>query len=95
MHEAHDVTVENVPDAVIRQPTDAIIRVARACICGSDLWPYNDLPAIPGGQPMGHEAIGVVEEAGSDVHHIRRGQLVIMPFGYSDGHSCRCREHWI
>ena len=92
MHKAHDVTVENIPDAAIKQPTDAVIRVTRACICGSDLWPYNDLPATPDGQPMGHEAIGIVEEIGSDVHHIRKGQLVIMPFGYSDGTCPICHE---
>ena len=92
MHKAHDVTVENVPDAAIRQPTDALIRVTRACICGSDLWPYNDLPETPGGQPMGHEAIGIVEDVGSEVQRIRRGQLVIMPFGYSDGSCPICQE---
>jgi len=52
-----DVRIENVPDSSIQQPTDTIIRVTRACICGSDLWPYNLGPA-PGGQRMGHEAIG-------------------------------------
>jgi len=92
MHKAHDVTVENIPDAAIKHPTDAVIRVTRACICGSDLWPYNDLPATPDGQPMGHEAIGIVEEVGSDVQHIRKGQLVIMPFGYSDGTCAICHE---
>lgn len=92
MHKAHDVTVENIPDAAIKQPTDAVLRVTRACICGSDLWPYNDLPATPDGQPMGHEAIGIVEEIGSDVQHIRKGQLVIMPFGYSDGTCPICHE---
>ena len=92
MHKAHDVSIENVPDVVIKQPTDAIIRVTRACICGSDLWPYNDLPETPEGRPMGHEAIGIVDEIGTDVHHIRRGQLVIMPFGYSDGTCPICHE---
>lgn len=92
MHKAHDVTIENVPDATIKEPTDALIRVTRACICGSDLWPYNDLPADSGGRPMGHEAIGVVEDVGSGVHQIRRGQLVIMPFGYSDGTCPICHE---
>src|SRR4051795_10764721 len=92
MHKAHEVTIENVPDAEIKTPTDALIRVTRACICGSDLWPYNDLPETPGGQPMGHEAIGVVEDVGRDVQRIRRGQLVIMPFGYSDGSCPICHE---
>ena len=92
MHKAGDVRIENVADAAIKAPTDAIIRVTRACICGSDLWPYNDLPETPGGQPMGHEAIGVVEDVGTEVQHIRRGQLVIMPFGYSDGTCPICHE---
>ena len=92
MHKAHDVTIENVPDAAIRQPTDAVIRVTRACICGSDLWPYNDLPETPGGRPMGHEAIGVVEDIGRDVQTLRRGQVVIMPFAYSDGTCAFCHE---
>ena len=80
MHKAGDVRIETVPDAAIREPTDALIRVTRACICGSDLWPYNDLGETPRGQPMGHEAIGVVEDVGRDVQQIRRGQVVIMPF---------------
>src|SRR4051794_4779516 len=92
MHKAHEVTIENVPDAEIKTPTDALIRVTRACICGSDLWPYNDLPETPGGQPMGHEAIGVVEDVGRDGQRIRRGQLVIMPFGYSAGSWPTCPE---
>ena len=84
MHKAHDVTIETVPDAALQQPTDAIIRVTRACICGSDLWPYNGGPNVEG-QRMGHEAIGVVEDVGSGVERIRRGQVVIMPFADSDG----------
>ena len=84
MHKTHDVRIENVPDAVIQNPTDAVIRVTRACICGSDLWPYNGGPNVTG-QQMGHEAIGVVEEVGSDVQRLRRGQVVVMPFAYSDG----------
>lgn len=92
MHKAGDVRVENVPDAAIKMPTDAVIRITRACICGSDLWPYNDMPATPGGRPMGHEAIGIVEDVGSEVDHIRRGQLVIMPFGFSDGTCPICHE---
>ncbi|MBV9882356.1 MAG: zinc-dependent alcohol dehydrogenase family protein [Sphingomonadaceae bacterium] len=92
MHGTHDVRIETIPDAAIREPTDALIRVTRACICGSDLWPYNDFTDWPDGRPMGHEAIGVVEDIGKDVHHIRRGQLVIMPFGYSDGSCPVCHE---
>jgi hypothetical protein len=91
MHKAHDVTIENVPDAVIVEPTDAIIRVTRACICGSDLWPYNGGPSIEH-QRMGHEAIGVVEEVGRDVQRLKRGQVVIMPFANSDGTCIFCEE---
>jgi threonine dehydrogenase-like Zn-dependent dehydrogenase len=91
MHKAQDVSIENVPDAAIVEPTDALIRVTRACICGSDLWPYNDGPNVEG-QRMGHESIGVVEEVGSDVQRIRRGQVVIMPFADSDGSCMFCEE---
>ena len=91
MHKAGDVRIENVPDATIIKPTDAVIRVTRACICGSDLWPYNGGPNVEG-QRMGHEAIGVVEEVGSDVRTIRRGQVVIMPFASSDGTCMFCDE---
>jgi threonine dehydrogenase-like Zn-dependent dehydrogenase len=87
----HDVRIDNVPDPSIIEPTDAIIRVTRACICGSDLWPYNGGPNVEG-QRMGHEAIGVVEDVGSDVQTIRRGQVVIMPFADSDGSCMFCEE---
>jgi threonine dehydrogenase-like Zn-dependent dehydrogenase len=88
MYKAYDIRIENVPDAAIQNPTDAVIRIIRACICGSDLWPYNGGPN-ENGQRMGHEAIGIVEDVGSAVQSIRRGQLVIMPFAFasSDG-SC-------
>jgi threonine dehydrogenase-like Zn-dependent dehydrogenase len=91
MPKAGDVRIDNVPDAAIQQPTDAVIRVTRACICGSDLWPYNGGPNIEG-QRMGHEAIGVVEEVGSGVQTIKRGQVVVMPFAYSDGSCLFCEE---
>jgi threonine dehydrogenase-like Zn-dependent dehydrogenase len=91
MPRAHEVRIENVPDAAIVEPTDAVIRVTRACICGSDLWPYNDGPNVAN-QRMGHEAIGVVEEVGRDVQAIRPGQVVIMPFVDSDGTCLFCEE---
>ena len=87
----HDVRIDNVPDAAIQEPTDAVIRITRACICGSDLWPYNGGPNVEG-QRMGHEAIGVVEDVGGDVRTIRRGQVVIMPFANSDGTCLFCEE---
>src|SRR3954464_9529316 len=73
MYAAGDVRVEDVPDPSIVEPTDAIIRIASACICGSDLWPYADLEPTETGRPMGHEAIGVVEDVGTDVRNLKRG----------------------
>jgi threonine dehydrogenase-like Zn-dependent dehydrogenase len=92
MYRAGDVRVENVPDATIRHPTDALVRVTRACICGSDLWPYKDLAPTEGGRRMGHEAIGVVEAVGKDVRRIKVGDVVVMPFAYSDGTCDFCHE---
>ena len=91
MHKAGDVRIESIPDAAIEKPTDAVIRITRACICGSDLWPYNGGPNVEG-QRMGHESIGVVEEVGSEVQRIKRGDVVIMPFAYSDGSCIFCEE---
>ncbi len=91
MYKAHDVQIADVPDAALHNPTDAVIRVARASICGSDLWPYNDGPNVSG-QQMGHEAIGVVEEVGSDVRTLEPGQVVVMPFAYSDGTCMFCGD---
>jgi threonine dehydrogenase-like Zn-dependent dehydrogenase len=92
MYRAGDVRVENVPDATIKQPTDALLRITRACICGSDLWPYKDLPPTENGRRMGHEAIGVVEAVGADVRKVKKGDFVIMPFAYSDGTCEFCHE---
>ena len=92
MHAAGDVRIETVPDAAIVHPTDAVIRITRACICGSDLWPYHDLAPGGGGRQMGHEAIGMVEAVGSDVQRIRVGQLVVMPFAFADGSCLFCDE---
>jgi hypothetical protein len=86
-----DVRIEPVADATIKKPTDALIRITRACICGSDLWPYNDGPN-GGRQPMGHEAIGMVEAVGSEVRTVTPGQLVVMPFAFSDGSCLFCEE---
>lgn len=88
---ALEVRIENVPDAALVEPTDAVIRITRACICGSDLWPYNGGPNVPN-QRMGHEAIGVVEDVGRDVRRIKPGQVVIMPFADSDGTCLFCEE---
>src|ERR687898_2301099 len=92
MYAAGNVRVEHVPDAAIVEPTDAVVRVTRACICGSDLWPYASIERSEAGQSMGHEAIGVVEDVGSQVTKIKKGDVVVMPFAYSDGTCEFCRE---
>ena len=80
MYRADDVRIENIPDATIVNPTDAVIRITRACICGSDLWPYNELEQpTPAGRRMGHEAIGVVESIGADVRILKGGDVIVMP----------------
>lgn len=92
MFGAGDVRILNVPDAQIKEPTDALVRITYACICGSDLWPYRGYDSFPdNGLPMGHEALGVVEAIGSDVHHIKVGDLVAMPFAFSDGTCPHCQ----
>jgi threonine dehydrogenase-like Zn-dependent dehydrogenase len=92
MYGAGDVRVEDLPDPTLQQPTDALVRVLRACVCGSDLHPYHSMPASTTGTPMGHEFVGLVEEVGSEVGTIARGDLVIAPFAYSDNTCEFCRE---
>ena len=92
MYEAGDVRTEDVADPSIEEPTDAILRVTRACICGSDLWPYKNMEPTEGGRPMGHEAIGVVEEVGAEVRTVKVGEVVVMPFAFSDGTCLFCED---
>src|SRR5918995_5531761 len=92
MHAAGDVRIENVPDATVVEPTDAVMRVTRACICGSDLWPYRGMARSDQGQSMGHEAVGVIEAVGPEVRTLKRGDAVIMPFACSDGACAFCME---
>ena len=92
MYRAGDVRIENVPDAQIIESTDALIRISAACICGSDLWPYKELKAEERGRRMGHEAIGVVESVGADVRTVKPGDVVVMPFAYSDGTCSFCQD---
>lgn len=91
MFSAGDVRIKNVPDARLIQPTDAVVTVTRACICGSDLWPYKAMKHSDTGVVMGHEAIGVVAEVGADVRTIKAGDFVIMPFAWSDGSCAFCQ----
>src|SRR4051795_12998911 len=92
MFGAGDVRIEAVPDARLIEPTDALVAVSRACICGSDLWPYGTLEPSQTGRHMGHEAIGVVESVGADVRTMKVGDVVVMPFAYSDGTCVFCHE---
>jgi threonine dehydrogenase-like Zn-dependent dehydrogenase len=92
MYGAGDVRVEELPDARLEAPTDAVVRVVRACVCGSDLHPYHSMPASEQGTQMGHEFIGVVEEVGAEVATIRRGDFVIAPFAYFDNTCVFCWE---
>ena len=92
MYKAGDVRVEDVPDPVLHEPTDAIVRITQACICGSDLWPYQSMPVSDEGRRMGHEFIGVVEELGSGVSGLKRGDLVVAPFVWADNTCDFCTE---
>src|SRR5947209_9027958 len=93
-----DVRFEERPNPTIIEPTDAIIRIAATCVCGSDLWPYRGIEPITQPRPMGHEYCGIVEEVGSQVTHIKPGQFVVGSFFASDntcpicqaGYQSRC-----
>jgi threonine dehydrogenase-like Zn-dependent dehydrogenase len=87
-----DMRVEQVPDPRIQEPTDAIVRITHACICGSDLWPFRGYDNPESGSRMGHEWMGIVEEVGSEVRTIKKGDRVIAPFVFSDG-ECEFCQH--
>jgi threonine dehydrogenase-like Zn-dependent dehydrogenase len=98
LYAPRDVRVEDREDPRIEQPTDAVIRLAATCVCGSDLWSYRGIEPVAGPSPIGHEYVGVVEETGSDVRVIRPGQFVVGSFIASDntceicqaGYQSRC-----
>ena len=92
MFGAGDVRIESVPDARLIEPTDALVVVTRACICGSDLWPYRSMEHSDTGERMGHEFIGVVEAVGGDVRTVKAGDVVVAPFAWSDGTCVFCQE---
>src|SRR2546426_2040554 len=92
LYGAGDVRIERVPDARLIDSTDALVAVSRACICGSDLWPYKLMEPVETGRRMGHEAIGVVGAVGSGVRTLSVGEVVVMPFAFSDGTCVFCHE---
>ena len=91
-HAPGDVRVETVPDAAISAPTDALVRVTHACICGSDLWFYRGDAKWQPGWRTGHEWMGIVEDVGSEVTTLKKGDRVIAPFSYCDGDCEYCRK---
>jgi threonine dehydrogenase-like Zn-dependent dehydrogenase len=92
-HGKQDVRVDNVPDPIIQEPTDAIVRITSTAICGSDLHLYTKLsPIMREGDIIGHEPMGIVEEVGRDVEHIGPGDRVVIPFNISCGHCYFCEQ---
>jgi threonine dehydrogenase-like Zn-dependent dehydrogenase len=91
MYAPGDVRVENVAEPQIQKPTDAIIRLAATCICGSDLWPYRGADDVTEPFHMGHEYAGIVEEVGDQVSTIKPGQFVVGSFFASDNTCEICR----
>jgi threonine dehydrogenase-like Zn-dependent dehydrogenase len=86
-----EVRVEERPEPTILEPTDAVIRLAATCICGSDLWPYRGVEVIDAPRPMGHEYAGIVEEVGSEVTTVQPGQFVVGSFFASDNTCAICQ----
>ena len=91
-HGVKDVRVEKVPDSKIQEPTDALVRITHACICGSDLWFYRGVAEWQPGWRTGHEWMGVVEEVGPEVRSVKKGDRVIAPFAFSDGTCEFCKK---
>src|SRR3954453_13805072 len=86
-----DVRYEQREDPKILKPTDAIIRLSSTCVCGSDLWPYRGIQPIAEPSAMGHEYCGIVEEIGSAVKSVKKGQFVVGSFCISDNTCPNCR----
>ncbi|MER5767224.1 alcohol dehydrogenase catalytic domain-containing protein [Streptomyces sp. NPDC001985] len=92
LHGAGDIRVEKTARPRIEEPTDAVVRVTLACVCGSDLHPYRASPDGPEPTPMGHEFLGVVEETGAEVTGLAEGDFVVSPFAFADNTCAICRE---
>jgi len=92
MYGPRDVRFEDRPAPKIIEPTDAIIKLSAACVCGSDLWPYRGIDKVTEPVPMGHEYAGIVEEVGSAVKHIKPGQFVVGSFFASDNTCEICKS---
>ncbi len=92
IHGPGDIRLEDVPDPKVQQPTDAVVRVTAACVCGSDLWPYRGVTETSKPTRIGHEFVGVVEELGPEVSGLKVGDFVIAPFALSDNTCAHCRN---
>lgn len=92
IHAPGDIRFETLDDPKILHPTDAIIRTAVTCVCGSDLWPYRGAEPTGAAHPMGHEYVGFVEEVGSRVTAVKPGQFVVGSFATSDNTCANCRN---
>ncbi|MGZ4460964.1 MAG: zinc-dependent alcohol dehydrogenase family protein [Nocardioidaceae bacterium] len=90
IHAPRDIRLEDRPVPTIDRPTEAIVKVVAACVCGSDLWPYRGENEIDPGSPIGHEMIGVVEEVGAAVRNFQPGDFVIAPFVHCDNTCPHC-----
>ena len=91
IHAPRDIRSETLPDPVVSSPTDAVVRVLAACVCGSDLWPYRGENEVKGPHGIGHEQVGVVEAVGADVRSVTVGEVVVSPFTWSCGSCVHCR----
>ena len=91
MHAPGDVRVEDREVPAVVEPTDAVLKVAAACVCGSDLWPYRGVEDVDGPSPMGHEYVGVVEQIGDEVRTVQVGDFVVGSFFASDNTCEICR----
>jgi len=91
LYGSKDVRFEDVPEPKIEKPTDAILRLAVSCVCGSDLWSYRGIQPVTEPTPMGHEYCGYVEEVGSAVKSVKPGQFVVGSFAMSDNTCPHCR----
>src|SRR4051812_8191486 len=89
-----DIRVEEVPDPVIENPTDAVVKITYTCICGSDLWWYRGISKRDGGTRIGHEFMGEVIAIGTNVTKVNVGDLVVGPFFWCDGTCPLCKRGW-
>ncbi|MGW1607310.1 zinc-binding dehydrogenase, partial [Streptomyces eurythermus] len=94
IHAPGDIRFETLDAPRILEPTDAVIRTAVTCVCGSDLWPYRGLEPLGEPHPMGHEYIGFVEEVGGEVTSVGPGRFVVGSFATSDNTCANCRNGW-